>query len=137
MNENILIIDDNPLNIELFAYLLGAFGYGVRTALSGPEGLELARNAAPDLIICDVVMPGMDGYQVVRHLRADPELANVPIIAVTALAMVDDQSKMLQNGFDGYISKPIDPRAFVREIATFLADTASNQYAGQSVACKS
>lgn len=136
MNENLLIIDDNPLNIELFSYLLGAFGYCVRTALSGPDGLELARNAAPDLIICDVVMPGMNGYQVVRHLRADPKLATVPIIAVTALAMVDDRNKMLQNGFDGYISKPIDPSAFVSEIATFLIDRASKQCAKSSFASK-
>jgi CheY-like chemotaxis protein len=66
MKQKILITDDEKVNLEVFSYLLGAFGYSVRTALSGLEGLELARKAVPDLIMCDVLMPGMDGYQVLR-----------------------------------------------------------------------
>jgi CheY-like chemotaxis protein len=122
MGIDILLIDDNPTNLELMSYLLCAFGFTVRTALSGAEGIDMACQAAPDLIMCDVLMPGMDGYTVVRQLRTQPALAGVPVIAVTALAMVDDRTKALESGFDGYISKPINPETFVGEIAAFLPD---------------
>jgi CheY-like chemotaxis protein len=121
MNEVVLIIDDNSINLEVTSYLLTAFGYRVLTAQSAAEGLEIARRSAPDLIICDLVMPGMDGHDVARLLAVDPVLAVVPLVAVTALAMVDDRKKALESGFDGYISKPIDPETFVDEIAAFLA----------------
>ena len=120
MHERILLIDDNETNIELMSYLLEAFGYRVQTGHSGPEGLETARRQMPDLIICDVLMPGMDGYEVARRLGADPQLAAIPLVAVTALAMVDDREKILQCGFDDYIAKPIDPETFVGEIAALL-----------------
>jgi two-component system cell cycle response regulator len=120
MNECILLIDDNETNIELMSYLLEAFGYRVQTGHSGAEGLEMARQQVPDLIICDVLMPGMDGYEVARRLGADPQLAAVPLVAVTALAMVDDREKILGCGFDDYIAKPIDSETFVDEIAALL-----------------
>jgi two-component system, cell cycle response regulator len=122
MKEAILVIDDSEINLAVFSYLLGAFGYRVQTALSGPKGLEIARETIPDVVFCDVLMPGMNGYQVVKEMRADPVLARVPVVAVTALAMVDDRIKILRGGFDGYLSKPIDPTALVRWVADFLFD---------------
>ena len=80
----------------------------------------MANQASPDLIICDVLMPDIDGYEVARQLGAHPVLAAIPLVAVTALAMVDDRNKILDSGFDGYITKPIDPETFVSEVATFL-----------------
>jgi CheY-like chemotaxis protein len=122
MSEDILVIDDNPTNLELMSYLLNALGHGVRTAGGGAEGLAMARELSPDLIICDVLMPEMDGYEVARLLGVDPILGTVPLLGVTALAMVDDRRKVLASGFDGYISKPINPETFVSEVSAFLRE---------------
>jgi CheY-like chemotaxis protein len=122
MTEDILLIDDNPINLDVMSYLLSALGYSVRTAAGGAEGLAMAREMSPDLIICDVLMPDMDGYEVARQLGIDPVLATVPLLGVTALAMVDDRRKVLESGFGGYISKPISPESFVSEVATFLRE---------------
>jgi CheY-like chemotaxis protein len=120
MHKNILLIDDNPTNLEMMSVLLSAFGYSVRVAHSGAQGLDMAHQASPDLIICDVLMPDIDGYEVARQLGAHPVLAAIPLVAVTALAMVDDRNKILDSGFDGYISKPIDPETFVSEVDALL-----------------
>jgi two-component system cell cycle response regulator len=102
------------------SYLLGAFGYAPRTATDGGAGLEAARGEPFDLIACDIHMPVVDGYEVARRLKADPVLRTIPLVAVTALAMVGDRDKVLAAGFDGYIAKPIDPEAFVRQVEAFL-----------------
>jgi CheY-like chemotaxis protein len=121
---HILIIEDNPENMELMAYLLTAFGHTVRQSTQGEAGLAAARHMAPDLILCDLHMPGLDGYEVARRLKLDPELAPVPLIAVTAYAMVGDREKVLGGGFNGYIPKPINPELFVSEVEAFLASGA-------------
>jgi two-component system, cell cycle response regulator len=119
---HILVIEDNLENLELMTYLLRAFGHSAATALDGELGLELARRERPDLIVCDVHLPRVDGYEVVRRLKTEmPRLAGVPVIAVTALAMVGDREKGLARGFDGYIAKPIDPENFVAQLEGFLA----------------
>lgn len=120
MSCNILIIEDNQTNMELMVYLLGAFGYDVSTAPDGKEGIETALSQGPDLILCDLEMPRMNGYEVATHLRAQSTLPPIPIIAVTALAMVGDRDKVLACGFDGYISKPIYPETFVDQVEVFL-----------------
>jgi CheY-like chemotaxis protein len=74
----------------------------------------------PELIICDIQLPKMDGYEVVRRLKADPKTRSIPIIAVTALAMVGDRDRIIAAGFDGYLAKPIDPETFVQEVVAFL-----------------
>lgn len=117
---NIVIIEDNPANLELMSYLLTSSGHKVMLANDGHEGLELVRGAAPDLIICDVHMPKLDGYQVAKILKSDEKFARIPLIAVTALAMVGDREKGFAAGFDGYISKPIEPQTFVSEVGQFL-----------------
>lgn len=120
MSAWILIIEDNPTNMELMAYLLTAFGYDTTTAINGTEGLEAAAGNPPDLFICDLEMPGLSGFDVLKEIRARHETRQLPVIAVTASAMVGDRDKVLAAGFDGYISKPIDPESFVKEVEAFL-----------------
>lgn len=117
----ILIIEDNPANIELMSFLLGAYGHTPLSAADGPRGVAAARSERPDLIACDVNLPGMDGFAVLAALKGEPSLSGVPILAVTALAMAGDREKALAAGFDGYISKPIEPESFVAELEAFLA----------------
>jgi two-component system, cell cycle response regulator len=116
----ILIIEDNPTNMTLMVYLLEAFGYSVVSAADGEEGWQAAQQEPADLIVCDVHLPKRDGYEVVKLLKAEPKLQSVPVIAVTALAMVGDREKMLDAGFDGYLGKPIDPSTFIDQIEQFL-----------------
>ena len=120
MAARILIIEDNPASLALMAYLLEAFGYRVCSAADGEAGWQAAQRESPALIVCDVHLPKRDGYEVVRLLKDDRKLQAVPVIAVTALAMVGDREKMLAAGFDGYIGKPIEPAAFVSQIEQFL-----------------
>jgi len=120
MAARILVIEDNATNLQLMAYLLSAFGYKVLTATTGEEGLEAARRESPDLIVCDVQLPGLDGYEVARRLKRHSALRTMPLVAVTALAMVGDREKVLAAGFDGYLGKPIVPQTFVRDVTAFL-----------------
>ena len=120
MATRILVIEDNAANMELMTYLLQAFGYSTLQARDGKEGLEAAGRERPDLIICDIQLPLMNGYDVARRIKADPALAGIPLLAVTAFAMVDDRQKTLAAGFDGYFSKPISPDTFVERVQEFL-----------------
>ena len=114
------MIEDNPTNLQLMAYLLTAFGHETLEAHEGSEGIERARHEKPDLILLDIHMPRMDGYEVARLLSADPECSQIPIVAVTALAMVGDRERILASGFNGYIAKPLDPEAFSLQVQGFL-----------------
>ncbi|NVI83379.1 EAL domain-containing protein [Janthinobacterium sp. BJB401] len=120
MSARILIIEDNATNMELMVYLLRAFGYTPLAAYDGEEGVRMARSELPDLIICDVHLPKLDGYGVVAELKKDPQLRTIPALAVTALAMVGDRERLLEAGFNGYIGKPIEPDLFVAELESFL-----------------
>src|SRR5260221_12288833 len=113
MPARILVIEDNAENLELMTYLLTAFHHMVFTARDGEEGLEVARRELPDLILCDLQMPILDGYGVARALRQDARLARHPLVAITAFAMRGDRDRVLAAGFNGYISKPITPEEFV------------------------
>ncbi len=126
MTARILIIEDNPDNLELMRYVLEAFGYQALTASNGQEGINVAERALPDLILCDIQLPDIDGYEVVKRIRSTPNLAAIPLIAVTALAMAGDRDKALRAGFDGYLSKPIDPAAFVPQMEAFLSANLGN-----------
>jgi diguanylate cyclase (GGDEF)-like protein/PAS domain S-box-containing protein len=116
----ILIIEDNATNMELMAYLLTAFGHTPLMASDGVSGVQAARDSRPDLILCDVHLPKLDGFGVVSALKSDPQLCRVPVLAVTALAMVGDRERLLAAGFDGYIGKPLEPDNFVAELEAFL-----------------
>jgi CheY-like chemotaxis protein len=116
----ILVIEDNAANLELMLYLLRASGHETIAAGDGEEGLALARRERIDLVVCDVQLPRLDGYGVVRALKADAALAWIPVVAVTALAMVGDRPKILAAGFDGYLAKPITPETFVSELESYI-----------------
>jgi len=122
LSARILIIEDNPANMELMTYLLQAFGHTVLSVYNGEEGVETARRELPDLIICDVHLPKMDGYGVLEQLKlkSGDALRLIPVIAVTALAMVGDRQKLLAAGFDGYLGKPIEPELFVGQVEKYL-----------------
>ena len=120
MAARILVIEDNQENLDLMTYLLTAFGHSTLKAVDGQEGLELALRERPDLILCDLQMPKLDGFEVARQIRGDPQFSGVPIIAVTAYAMRDDRQKVMAAGFDGYITKPIVPEEFVSRAEEFL-----------------
>ena len=120
MAARILIIEDNPTNLELMRYLLHAAGHTLYTAADGAEGIEIARRTNPDLIVCDMKMPGLDGYEVARRLKSDPVLRAIPLVAVTSYAMVGDRDRAMAAGFDGYLTKPIVPKTFVAQLEAFL-----------------
>lgn len=120
----ILIIEDNPANLELMSYLLGAYGHEVESAMDGRAGLAAARRGGHDLVLCDLHLPQLDGWAIARALRppgeADTAGFPTPLVAVTALAMVGDDERARQAGFDGYLAKPIDPQRFVDQVEAFL-----------------
>jgi CheY-like chemotaxis protein len=115
----ILVIEDNKDNIRLVDYVLRAHGYEPLLATSGAVGVQLALDHRPDLILLDIRMPYMDGYEVVAQLKA-AGLEGTRIVAVTASAMVGDREQIVAAGFDGYIQKPIDPETFIAEVEHFL-----------------
>jgi len=110
----VLVVEDDPDSLELMTYLFRAFGHQALGAGSGSDALELATKTPPDLIICDLRLPGMDGFELLNRFKADPSLHDVPVVAVTAYAMPGDKERVIGAGFDGYVSKPIDPHTFVR-----------------------
>jgi two-component system cell cycle response regulator DivK len=120
MKPTILLIEDNEQNLYLATYLLEKNGFEVIPARSGPEGIELAGRIQPALIILDIQLPQMDGYAVARELRQNPDLKDVPIVAVTSYAMVGDRERTLEAGCSGYIEKPINPDTFRRQIEEYL-----------------
>ena len=116
----VLVIEDNAANLELMTYLLVAFGHTTLTASKGFEGLEIAQHERPDIIVCDIQLPDIEGYEIARQLKNDTTLRGIPLIAVTALAMVGDRDRILATGFDGYISKPIVPETFIPQLEAFM-----------------
>jgi CheY-like chemotaxis protein len=120
MTARVLIVEDNPANLSLMEYLLTAFGYTVLTAADGAEGIEVAHRELPDVILMDLQMPKLNGFEAASRLKADPVLKSIPIVAVTAFAMVGDRDKILAHGFDGYIAKPIAPEIFVDQVQAFI-----------------
>ncbi|MGZ5156866.1 MAG: response regulator [Caldimonas sp.] len=120
MVARILVIEDNAANLELVRYLLTCGGYTVLLARDGDEGVALALRERPDLIVCDLQMPLLDGYEVLVCLRAHADTAGLPIVALTAFSMPSDRHKVMTAGFDGYLSKPIEPEKFIAQIEAHL-----------------
>ena len=110
MSQRILIVEDNANNRSLFRDILALHGYEVSLAADGQEGVALARELMPDLILMDIQMPGMDGLTAGGILKGDPATSGLKIVAITSFAMRGDQEKILAAGFDGYLSKPISTR---------------------------
>jgi CheY-like chemotaxis protein len=118
----ILVVEDNPLNLKLVRDVLTAYGYEIVEAQTGEDGVSLAADCAPDLVLMDLQLPGIDGYEALRRIRQDPRTGAVPVVALTAFAMREDRERTADAGFDGYLSKPIS----VRELPTQVDDFLSN-----------
>jgi CheY-like chemotaxis protein len=118
--EAILVVDDTPANLRLARVVLETQGYDVRTAVDAEEALGVLTAFRPQLILMDIQLPGVDGLQLTRRLKADPETRHIVIVAVTAYAMKGDEQRFLQAGCDGYISKPFDTRAMPGLITEYL-----------------
>jgi CheY-like chemotaxis protein len=116
----VLIAEDNAVNRELLRELLQARGYAVLEARDGQEALHMIEQAQPELLLLDIGMPVLDGFAVVRRIRENPRLALLPVVAVTAYAMRGDREKILNSGFDGYLSKPLNPSALTEELDRLL-----------------
>jgi CheY-like chemotaxis protein len=119
-SELILIVEDNEKNRKLVRDVLNFKGYRLAEAETGEEGVRLARELHPDLILMDIQLPGIDGITALRQLRGDSATHDIPIMAVTASAMMHDRQKIMAAGFDGYQSKPIKVREFVEAVRTML-----------------
>jgi two-component system, cell cycle response regulator DivK len=112
MAPQVLVVEDNPVNLELLAALLEEEGYRLLSAETAAAGLRLAASEHPDLILMDVQLPGMTGYEATRQLKADPATAAIPVVIVTAQAMRGEEAKARESGCDAYLTKPLDTQAF-------------------------
>ncbi len=122
MTKKILVVEDNEKNLTLMRVLLEYQGYVVVLAQNGEEGIRLAREQRPDLILMDIQMPVMDGYAAIKILRGDPQLQGIKIIAVTGLAMRGDKELILQSGFDDYLAKPVEKQQLSAVITKCLGE---------------
>jgi two-component system, cell cycle response regulator DivK len=120
--QRILVIEDNAKNLKLVRDVLEYAGYDVVPAETGERGLELAAEVAPDLVLMDLQLPGIDGTETLRRLRELAATSGVPVVAVTAFAMETDRDRAFANGFDGFVEKPISVRALPEQIERFLTE---------------
>jgi CheY-like chemotaxis protein len=120
MGATILIVEDNRHDRSLVAFLLGAFGHATIVSASGAEAIECARDTVPDLVLMDILMPDMDGYETMRRLRQLSLLGGTPIIALTAIADPDERQRALDAGFDGYMTKPIIVTDFASQVDEWI-----------------
>src|SRR5215472_2767766 len=120
MKQRILLVEDNDNNRYLAQFLLEREGFSVAVATNGKQALEAARLAKPDLVVMDIQMPEMDGYETAERFKSDPALAEIPLVGVSSFAMAGDRAKALKVGFSGYIEKPINPDTFAAEVSKFL-----------------
>jgi two-component system cell cycle response regulator DivK len=121
----ILVIEDNEQNLYLVTFILEAHGYEVVQARDGREGIIRAAQVHPALILLDIQLPKMDGYAVAQELKSNPELSDVPIVAVTSYAMAGDRERILAAGCTGYIEKPINPETFMAQVEQHLPGSES------------
>ena len=120
----ILYVEDNPQNMRLVRKMLKGAGHEMIEAPDGICGLEMAQQQLPDLILMDINLPDIDGIEVTQRIKANPELASIPVIALTANAMVGDREAFLEAGCDGYLAKPVSRRELTNAVAYFLKDLA-------------
>jgi two-component system cell cycle response regulator DivK len=120
MDTKILVIEDNEQNMYLTTFILEKHDFQVLQARNGADGISLASQEKPDLILLDIQLPVMDGYAVARELRKNPMLGKVPIVAVTSYAMPGDREHALEAGCTGYIEKPINPETFIAEVKQYF-----------------
>jgi two-component system cell cycle response regulator DivK len=118
---SVLVVEDNPMNMELVAYLLKANEMEVTQAFDGLEALEILKKYSFDLILLDIQLPGMDGMEVLKNIKGNPTLRHISVVALTAHAMQGDETKFIDAGCIGYISKPIDVPNFIRTVQSFMS----------------
>jgi two-component system, cell cycle response regulator DivK len=118
----ILIVEDNEMNLDMLTRRLSRRGYEIVSAIDGVEGLQLASYEHPDLILMDMSLPKMDGWEATRHLKANEETAGIPVIALTAHAMVGDRERAIQAGCDDYDTKPVELSRLLSKIETLLGE---------------
>lgn len=123
----ILIVDDNSINLKLIKVMLSLEGYNVRTATDAKSALEVLAHFTPELILMDIQLPGMDGLELTRQLKANPKYQDVIILAITAYAMKGDEEKALNAGCDGYIAKPINTQTLPTLIKVYLSKGRGNE----------
>jgi two-component system cell cycle response regulator DivK len=122
MKKTVLIVEDNELNMKLFNDLLEAHGYTTVQTKSGVEAVGLARSHRPNLILMDIQLPEVSGLQVTQWLKDDPDLAHIPVVAITAFAMKGDEEKIRQGGCEAYLSKPISVVKFLETVRNYIGD---------------
>ena len=122
MKQRILVVEDTEDNRQIIRDLLTSFGYELIEAADGAQGVALAESQHPDLILMDIQLPVMDGYEATRRIRAIPELAHIPIIAVTSYALSGDETKTREAGCDGYVAKPFSPSQLLAKVREFLPE---------------
>lgn len=120
MSTRILVVEDQEDNRRIVRDLLTSVGYEVIEAVTGDEGVRMAGMHTPDLILMDIQLPGLDGYEASRRIKADPALRRIPIIAVTSYALSGDDVKAFEAGCDAYVAKPYSPRALLAKIREFV-----------------
>jgi CheY-like chemotaxis protein len=122
MSITILVIDDHPVNLKLASQVLLAGGHQVIQAEDAEQALEVLQQRLPDLVLTDIALPGMDGLELTRRLKADPRFRHLPIVALTASAMKGDERRVLAAGCDAYIAKPLDTRTLAAQLCRIHAD---------------
>jgi CheY-like chemotaxis protein len=123
----VLLVEDNDDNLRIYSTILTYAGYHVLEATDGESGLATARSGQPDLILMDVSIPKIDGWEVTRILKADPATSSIPVVALTAHALASDRERADQIGFDGYIPKPAEPRLVLAEVERRLGKATSEK----------
>ena len=119
--QTVLLVEDNEDNRIIYSTVLRHLGYNVVEAEDGTQAIALARSASPDIILMDISIPEVDGWEATRIIRADPATSAIPIIALTAHALADDRERASEVGFNAYLAKPIEPRAVVAEVRRWLS----------------
>ena len=120
--QTVLLVEDNEDNRIIYSTVLRHLGYEVVEALDGLKAIELARSLKPDIILMDISIPEMDGWEATRILRQDPTTKDIPIVALTAHALADDRERATAIGFTSYLAKPVEPRAVVAEVRRWIGD---------------
>ncbi|WP_013320314.1 response regulator [Gloeothece verrucosa] len=120
----ILAIDDDDDNLIIISYILSTMGYAFTTTTSGDEGLILAQTTTPSLILLDILLPGIDGFEIIHHLKHNPKTKDIPIIAVTGLAFPEDKQRILEAGCDDYLSKPY----LIRDLENLISHYIHKKY---------
>jgi two-component system cell cycle response regulator DivK len=120
MTKRILVVEDTEDNRQIMRDLLSSAGYDLVEAQDGAEGVAMAKSSRPDLILMDIQLPVLDGYEATRRIKADPALSHIPVIAVTSYALSGDEDKTRAAGCDGYVAKPFSPRQLLQKVREYL-----------------